>query len=363
MNVANTGKEDDKILLEYKEYLNKKYIFGISAFIFLILLSFYSISVGSFDLPLKEVISVLIGRDLGMANTIVWNIRFPQVLTAIVAGAGLAVSGAIMQIILKNPLGSPFTLGISQAAGFGAAFSIVVLGMGAFHSGTDGEIVINNPYITTISAFFWALISTFIILLLIKFKNAATETMILTGVALGSLFQAGTTAIQYFADDVEIASIVFWTFGDVARATWTDLLLIIAVLVPAVVYFIKNSWNYNAICSGDETARALGVDVDKLRIKGMLISSLITAMIVSFVGIIGFVGLVAPHIVRKLIGTEERYLIPFSCLAGAILLLAADTAARTIISPVVLPVGILTSFLGVPLFIYLILKGENYIWN
>ena len=361
--MGNSSEKTDSVLLQYQEYLNKKVVFGIIASILLFFLAIYSIAVGSFDLPIGDVFLVLLGRDLGMANTIIWNIRLPQVLSAIASGAGLAVSGAIMQIILKNPLGSPFTLGISQAAGFGAAFSIVVLGVGSVHSGTDGEIVVNNPYLTTISAFGWTVVSTLVILMLVKFKNAAAETMILTGVALGSLFQAGTTAIQYFADDVEIASIVFWTFGDVGRATWRDLLIITVILLPSVFYFIKNSWNYNAISSGDETAKSLGVEVEKLRTKGMLLSSMLTAIIVSFVGIIGFVGLVAPHIVRKLIGTEERYLIPFSCLVGAILLLASDTVARTIISPVVLPVGILTSFLGAPLFIYLVLRGKNYIWS
>ncbi len=354
----------NRILQDYRSHQYKKFIFGIASLIILAFLVILAVSVGSTTIPPREVIAVLLGAETsGPVRVIIWNIRIPQVIAAIVAGAGLSVSGTIMQTILKNPLGSPFTLGVSQAAGFGAAFSIVILGVGQVHSGTDGDIILNNPYITTISAFGWALVSTLIILALVRYRGAAAETLILTGVALGSLFGAGTTAIQYFADDVEVASIVFWTFGDVGRATWSDLGLIIAVLLPCLIYFVSKGWDYNVMSSGDESAEALGVDVERLRIIGMLLSSLLAAVIVSFVGIIGFVGLVAPHMVRKLIGTDDRYLIPFSALAGAILLLASDTAARTLLSPIVLPVGVVTSFLGAPLFIYLVMRGKEYIWS
>ncbi|MGM0404587.1 MAG: FecCD family ABC transporter permease, partial [Thermoplasmatota archaeon] len=256
--------------------------------------------------------------------------------------------------------GSPFTLGISHAAAFGAAFSIIVLGAGTTQSKTADAVVLSNPYLVTISAFVWSLVATFIILLLSRYKNASPATMILTGVALGSLFTAGYTALQYFADDVELASIVFWTFGDVARAKWIDLGLILMAVIPATVYFLRKSWDYEVLDSGDESAKALGIDVEKLRFFGMLISCFVTALIISFVGIIGFVGLVVPHMVRRVIGGNERYLIPSSCIVGALLLLASDTVARTIISPIVLPVGILTSFLGAPLFIYLVIKGREY---
>ncbi|MBS3814291.1 iron ABC transporter permease, partial [Candidatus Bipolaricaulota bacterium] len=276
------------------------------------------------------------------------------------AGAGLAVAGASMQSILRNPLGSPYTLGISHAAAFGAAFSVIVLGAGTVQSSTADSVILNNPYIVTISAFGWSLVSTFIILLLAKLKRTSPATMILTGVALGSLFTAGYTAMQYFASETELASIVFWTFGDVGRATWRDFYIMLVAVIPAAGYFLYKSWDYEVLDSGDEAAKGLGVDVDKLRLYGMLISCLVTALIVSFVGIIGFIGLVVPHIIRRLIGGNERFLIPSSCILGAVLLLAADTAARTIIAPIVLPVGILTSFLGAPLFIYLVIRGREY---
>ncbi|MEW5919619.1 MAG: iron ABC transporter permease [Bacillota bacterium] len=352
---------EERILSGYKEQTGKKILFGLLFCLMLVLVIVVSVVLGSYSLPISEIWSALFFKGSDVTSNIIWNIRIPRILTAIVAGAGLSVAGAAMQSILKNPLGSPFTLGISSAAGFGAAFSIGILGAGTMHASTaNAAIIINNPYLTTFSAFFWSLVATMVILFLAKYKGASPETMILTGVALGSLFTAGTTAIQYFSDDVRIAAIVFWTFGDLGRASLKDLGVMALFIIPAIFYFLVNAWNYNAMKYGDETAKSLGVNVDAIRIAGMLISSFITAVAVSFVGIIGFVGLVVPHIVRKIIGGNEMYLIPFSCVLGALLLLLSDIAARTVIAPVVLPVGILTSFMGAPLFIYLVIKGREY---
>lgn len=181
--------------------------------------------------------------------------------------------------------------------------------------------------------------------------------MVLTGVALGSLFSAGTMFLQYFADDVQLAAMVFWTFGDLARASWRELAVMSSVTIASSAYFMLNSWSYNAMDAGDETAASLGLPVSRKRLAGMLVASLVTATTISFVGVIGFVGLVGPHIVRRLLGDDHRYLIPGSILAGAILLLAADTAARTVMSPRVLPVAILTAFVGAPAFVFLLVRG------
>ncbi len=359
--VLEENDVSEEILGEYKEYSKKRVFFFLLSFILLVSLALFSLTLGPANISVSEAVSTIFGANTSnRLNVIIWNIRVPRVLAAITAGAGLAVVGAAMQSILRNPLGSPFTLGISHAAAFGAAFSIIVLGAGTTQSKTADAVVLSNPYLVTISAFVWSLVATFVILLLSRYKNASPATMILTGVALGSLFTAGYTALQYFADDVELASIVFWTFGDVARAKWIDLGLILMAVIPATVYFLRKSWDYEVLDSGDESAKALGIDVEKLRLFGMLISCFVTALIISFVGIIGFVGLVVPHMVRRVIGGNERYLIPSSCIVGAVLLLASDTVARTIISPIVLPVGILTSFLGAPLFIYLVIKGREY---
>ncbi|SDM31086.1 FecCD family ABC transporter permease [Halarsenatibacter silvermanii] len=361
---TESDKEMEEELLNKHEGSRKqKIILIIAAFMILISLFVFSIAVGALNISFREVLKSLFRMESASQKIVVWNIRLPRITAGILSGAGLAVAGAVMQSILKNPLGSPFTLGISQAAGFGAAFSIIILGTGTLQSGGDSAILLDQIHLTAISAFGWALVSTLFIVLLVRLKNASPETMILAGIALGSLFTAGTTALQYVADDVELAAIVFWTFGDVGRATWSNNGLILLLLLPCLVYFYLNSWNYKMMASGDETARSLGVPVKRLRLIGMLITSLITALIISFVGIIGFVGLVSPHIGRKLIGPDERFLLPFSALVGSILLLGADTAARTILSPIVLPVGILTSFLGVPLFLYLVVRGREYMWN
>lgn len=350
------------ILVQRQKNIFLKILLGILFFALLIITTLYALAVGSYSLHVSEVVNILLLRETDATSyNVIWNIRVPRILTAIAAGAGLSVAGAAMQSILRNPLGSPFTLGISSAAAFGAAFALGFLGAGVMtSSAAEASIIINNPCLITICAFISSLIATAVILMLAQLKGATPETMILTGVALGSLFTAGTTFIQYFSDQVRIAAIVFWTFGDVGKTGWSDLAVIAIVTIPAIAYFVYNSWNYNTFKAGDETAKSLGINVERVRLYGMLTSSLLTAVIVSFIGIIGFVGLVIPHIVRRFIGGNEIYLIPLSAIAGGLLLLGADTLARTVIAPIVLPVGILTSFMGAPLFIYLVVKGRNY---
>lgn len=235
----------------------------------------------------------------------------------------------------------------------------MILGTGSTHSSIGDAVVISNPYITTAVAFVFAMLVTGIILLFTRFRGVSPEVMILVGVAIGSLFSAGTMFLQYFADDVQLASMVFWTFGDVARASWEELALITVIVVVSIVYFTINRWKYNAIDAGDETAKGLGVNVDQVRVRGMLFASLVTAIIVAFLGVIGFVGLICPHMARRIIGDDHRFLIAGSLIIGALLLLCADTVARIMIDPYQLPVAVLTSFLGAPTFIYLILGGRK----
>lgn len=251
-------------------------------------------------------------------------------------------------------LASPFTIGISHGAMFGAALAIYLLGFGGAES--TGKIFINNPYVITIFAFLGALIGVVIILLLAKLRGLTPEAMILAGVAMSSLFTAGTTLIQYFADELQLAAMVYWTFGDLGRALWTEIYIMATIMIPSLIYFIYKRWDYNALESGEETAKSLGVNTEMTRLIGMLIASLLTSVNVAFLGIIGFVGLICPHIVRICIGGDYRFLIPISAIFGAVLLLIADTFARTIIAPIVLPVGILTSFLGAPMFLYLLMR-------
>ncbi|MGA9189767.1 MAG: iron ABC transporter permease [Methanosarcina sp.] len=349
---------DGAVPEDYLVYVRRKYVWIMGGLLLLFIMLIYSISVGAVTIPPQEVLKTMLGQSVSTKwDSIIWNIRLPQALAAIVAGAGLSVAGVVMQSILRNPLGSPFTLGISNAGAFGAAFSVVILESGKMQSTVANAVIINNPYLTTMVAFVFCLLATGVILLISRVRGALPEVMVLAGVALSSLFTAGTMFLQYFADDTQLAAVVFWTFGDVGRVNWLELEIMTGVVLLAVIFFIANCWNYNAIDAGDETAKSLGVNVEKIRLIGMVIAALVSAVIVAFLGVIGFVGLICPHMVRRVIGDDQRYLIPGSTLLGGILLLVSDTAARLIVSPYVLPVSVLTAFMGAPTFIYLLLRG------
>lgn len=346
---------------DYKSYVGRKYtaiFLGIAVTVVMFLVS---ISVGSVSIPIPDVISTILGGPGGTSfvERVIWNIRIPQALTAIAAGAGLAVAGVAMQSVLRNPLASPFTLGLSNAAAFGAAVGILIFDAGMTGSNMMDAVVINNPYLTTGMAFILSMLTTVLILAITRIRGATPETMVLAGVAISSLFAAGLMAVQYFVDDTRLASIVFWQFGDVARASWSELGLIALIVLICSIYIFCKRWDYNAVDAGEETAKGLGVNVDLTRITGMVAASLISAIVVSFLGIIGFVGLVCPHMMRRIVGDDHRFLIPASLVCGSLLLLVADTVARTIIAPHILPVAVLTAFLGAPIFIYIIIKGRR----
>jgi iron complex transport system permease protein len=347
----------EKIVAQYKKFIRRRVWFmGLTV---LLLVGFTALALvsGSADTSFSSLLRVISGNGEPFSSQIILSIRLPRVIGAVLAGTALAVSGAVIQSLLKNPLASPFTLGISGAAAFGAAFAIIFLGAGSGYSGPADATIINNPYVVTLSAFIWSLVSVVVILLLSKYKGATPEIIILSGIIISSLFGAGISAMQYFSDDVQLAAIVFWTFGDMGRATWRETIIMTAVLVPVMAFFLQQSWNYKSLQSGDEYARSLGVNVTRVRLTGMVAASLATAVVVSFFGVIAFVGLVVPHIVRRIIGSDEHFVIPASALFGGAFLLLSDTLARTAMAPVIMPVGILTSFIGAPLFLFLLIRG------
>lgn len=343
----------------YQQYKGRKKVIISLLVILTVFLAAFAINAGSTDLNLYQVLITILGQGSSISNVVIWNIRLPRVLAGIIAGAGLSVAGCVMQNNLRNPLASPSTLGISNAAAFGANMAIIVFGAGSVQSANADAVIINNPYMVTVSAFIWSMVAALAVLLLAKFRGFSPEAMILAGVAIGSLFSAGTILIQYFAQDVQVAAVVFWTFGDLGRASWKEVIIMACLIILSIIYFMLKRWDYNALDSGEETAKGLGVNVETVRLGGMFVSSLITAVTVSFLGIIGFIGLVGPQIMRRIIGEDHRFLIPTSALMGALLLLVSDTMARTIIAPVVLPVGAITSFLGAPLFLYLLARGHQ----
>ncbi|RDY23159.1 iron ABC transporter permease [Romboutsia maritimum] len=341
----------------YKKYIRRKILIISSLFLITVCMAFYAISSGSSNLSVVEVIKTLLGKADIKSNVAIFNIRLPRILMALVSGMGLGVAGCVMQSILKNPLASSSTLGVSQGAAFGAAIAITLFQAVAVNSTGADAINISNPYMVSICAFIGSMGATIVILFLSKYKKITPEAMVLSGVALSALFSGGTTLIQYFADDVQLATIVFWAFGDLGRANYREILIVTVITLSSIVYFIINSWNYNALESGVQTAKGLGVNVSSMRIIGMVVCSFVTATIVSFVGIINFIGLIAPHIMRRFIGNDHRYLIPASAIMGAFLLLLSDTFARTIIAPIILPIGAITSFMGAPLFLYIVFRG------
>lgn len=330
--------------------------------LFLVILILQAIAVGTYDLSFMTILKSLLGMGSGAGRIVVWDIRLPRIMAAIITGCGLGLSGIATQSLLRNPLASPFTLGISQGAAFGAAFAIVILGaadmqINALGTGDAGRFIINSLYGVTFFAFLGAIAATIVILLLARLRKLSPEAIILAGVALSSLFTAGTILVQYFATEVEIASVVFWTFGDVARSNWQEIGLLTMATLLIMSYFVFNRWDLNALSAGEDAARSLGVEVDRLRLLGMFLAALVAALATAFHGVIAFLGLLAPHISRRLVGADHRLLIPFSCLTGALLLLLADTVGRLLVGSGTLPVGVLTSFMGAPLFLYLLIRG------
>jgi iron complex transport system permease protein len=342
---------------EYSLYIKRKVFILISGIILLLAAVIVSICLGSVFIPVTEVFKALFNLSSSKWNIIIFNIRLPRVLTAVFTGIGLSLGGVALQSLLRNPLGSPFTLGISHSASFGAALSVMILGTGVMQSTGANAVTITNPYLTSISAFIFCMFTTGVLIGMSKLKKSSPVILVLTGVALGFFFQAGLMFLQFFADDVQLAAMVFWTFGDVSRTSWNELFIIIAVVTLGVIFFITQRLKYNALDAGNDTAKSIGVPVERVRLIGMIAASLLISVVTVFIGIIGFVGLICPHIVRRIVGDDHRFLIPGACITGGLILLVADTLARLILIPHVFPVAILTSFLGVPLFIYLIIKG------
>lgn len=350
-------KRDDSTLRAYEGYLAKKRLIILGLVFAVFAIAVWSIMIGSSNISLPEVLSALIGQGERNHQIVVWNLRMPRILTAIVGGIALALAGCAFQGTLRNPLASASTLGVSQGAAFGASVAIILLGAGGQVSAYDGSQFSGNPYLTALCAFLGAMCSTLVVLGLSRMREMTPEAIVLTGVALSALFSGGTTMIQYFAEDTQVAAVIFWTFGDLSRVGYQQLAVMAATTALSTAYFFTNRWNYNAMESGEASAHGLGVNVNRVRLMGMMAASAAASTTVAFCGIINFVGLVAPHVMRRLIGSDYRYLLPASALAGTALLMLSDIAAHAIVAPLILPISAITSFVGAPVFIYLLFKG------
>lgn len=361
-NFIDMNRKNEKTLSVSEQYIvaKAKKIAILLILLALVFLFFVvSVFVGSGTLSFKEVFLAIFNKGSETARLIVRRIRFPRVIAALIAGGGLAVSGLVMQTVLKNPLASPTTLGVSNAAVFGANFAIIVVGAGAFHSTHGSWLSISNPYLVSTFSFLSAIIAAGSILLLARLKNLNASAIVLAGVAVSAIFQAGTTLIQYFASDTQVASAVYWTFGDLGRASYkTDLIMFIVVAVSTLFFFLKR-WDFSAMSGGLACAKTLGVNTRFMTIMSLLLASLITSVTVSFLGIIGFVGLTAPQFMKRIVGDDYRYLLPSSFLAGALLLLISDILGRLPIFGTSVPVGVVTSLIGGPVFLAILLRRKK----
>ena len=371
--IPGTETKSTEIKEQYKRFIGRKILFIFSSLILIFIIAGMAATLGSHPFTVTEVYSIiwhgipeiLKNMDFIISHGIreffptyftreeivIWDLRLPRILLAILAGMGLAIAGAMMQGILRNPLASPFTLGIASGAGFGA---VIAFTLGASFA-TGKYLIIGN-------AFIFALIPTFIIIGLTRYRRATSETMILAGIAMIYIFSGATILMEYFGEAQAVKMAVFWMVGSLGGASWNDILPVSIVLACFIPLLMWKSWDINVMGAGDETAKSLGVNVERTRIFIMVIASLLTAAIICFTGTIGFIGLVAPYICRMVIGGDNRFLIPASGLFGAALLLGADTVARTIIAPVMLPVGALTYLMGGPLFFHLILRRKKEYW-
>ena len=344
---------------QYTQHVKRKLLVGGVLLILTAIAVAASLRTGAYPIRAGDIISALIGRADGPTQHVFWNIRLPQVVAALLAGACLGLAGTAMQNVLRNPLASPFTLGISQGAVFGAVFAITVLGVGTAAATGAERASPWLPHIIVGCAFAGSLITVVALVCLSSLRDLSPAALILAGVAISAFFGSATMLLQYFASDIEIASAVFWTFGDLKKAQWPQLGVVAVLLLPAAAYFFWRGWHFNAMIWGDDTARSLGIGVHALRLTALVLAALAASVTTAFMGIIGFVGLIAPHIMRMVIGQDHRFLFPYSALAAGLLLLASDLLARTVMAPIVLPVGILTSFAGAPLFLYLLVKHRD----
>ncbi|MCO5382731.1 MAG: iron ABC transporter permease [Methanosarcina barkeri] len=348
----------EEVKIQYNKFIGRKILFIFFLLASIILVSGISASMGSANLSIWETYSSILNRlfpayfEPGwIADVCIWNLRLPRIFMGIVAGFGLGVAGCVMQALLKNPLASPYTLGISSGAGFGASLAILT-----------GAGIIQGDYLVIGNAFLFALLCSFIILGLSNQKGATPETMILAGIALMYLFSAMTTILQYFGEAEAVKEAIFWAIGDLGRSSWPKVAIITCTLAGCFPLLMIKSLDLNLMVAGDEIATSLGVNVKRTRIILMAVTTLLVACIVCFTGTIGFIGLVAPHLTRIAIGGDNRFVLPVSGLFGALLLISADLVARRVLAPIILPVGAITAFMGAPIFLYMIMKRKREYW-
>ncbi|MBM3115021.1 FecCD family ABC transporter permease [Jeongeupia naejangsanensis] len=306
-------------------------------------------TLGPSGMPVAEVLQALFdraGADPGSA-VIVWDIRLPYALIAVAVGLALGLAGAEMQTILNNPLASPFTLGVSQAAAFGAALALVL----------DLTIPgVPQEWSVAVNAFIFAMLSAWLLDFVTRVVGMSTSGVVLFGIALFFSFDALLALLKYVATAEALQGVIMWTMGSLSRATWPKVIALFAACALLLPWSMRNAWRLTALRLGEDRAASFGVDVRRLRLGSLTRISLLTALAVSFVGTIGFIGLIAPHMARRLVGEDHRFYLPASALVGAVVMSVASVASKNIVPGVIVPVGIVTALVGIPLFMAIVFR-------
>ncbi|PTL90155.1 iron-siderophore ABC transporter permease [Halomonas litopenaei] len=313
------------------------------------------LALGPARFTLGEVVAALFTPDQVSDQTrvILWQIRMPVALMALVVGASLSIAGAQMQTILSNPLASPFTLGISAGASFGAALALA-FGVAIVPAALD--------YVIPINAFVMAMVTAFFIHALSLKRGVTIETIVLLGIAMVFIFNSLMALIQFFASQQAVSAVVFWTMGSLTKATWPKLWIALGVLLAVLPLLARHGWALTAMRLGDAKAESMGIRPRRLRLEVLVLVSLLAAVSVAFVGTIGFIGLVGPHIARLLVGEDQRFFLPGSALCGALILSIGSVLSKVILPGTIIPIGIITSLVGIPFFLFLVLNHKKASW-
>lgn len=343
--VANPGTGLAK---GYARFVRRRVLVMTGMAVLLVISLLTDIATGPAALPIHTILSGIIDPDSlsRPLRVILWDVRMPYAVMAVFVGASLGLAGAEMQTVLNNSLASPFTLGVSAAATLGASLAIV---FGMQRLGLSSNVLI------PVMAFVFAAGTAMLVQFLARMRGAGVETVVLFGIALVFALNALVALVQFMADADTLQQIVFWSMGSLARATWGKIGIVAAIFVICVPFALRQVWAMTALRAGEAQAAALGIDVERLRLVVMLRASLLASAAVCFVGTIGFVGLVGPHMARLLLGEDHRFYLPGAALAGALVLSMASIASKLIIPGLIIPVGIVTALVGIPLFMALIM--------
>ncbi|MBL5883582.1 iron ABC transporter permease [Lelliottia aquatilis] len=350
--VASVKPDGSAVASQYRKVVMKRFIVAGAILLMIIFSLLLDFTLGPSGISITTLWHTLFDAASADAGTrvIVWDLRLPFALMAVVVGMALGLAGAEMQTILNNPLASPFTLGVSSAASFGAALAII-LGLGI-----PG---IPDQWFISANAFVFALMACFVLDGISRWTRVATSGVVLFGIALVFTFNALISILQFVASEDTLQGLVFWTMGSLARASWDKLAILLVVLIIVVPLSLKNAWKLTALRLGEDRAVSFGINVRKLRLATLLRISVISALTVAFVGPVGFIGLVAPHISRMMFGEDHRFYLPGSMLIGALVLSLASVLSKNIVPGVIIPVGIVTSLVGVPFFLSIIIRHRG----